>query len=83
MFSALPRFCGDMRRYVRWNCFLRRGAVICPIALRSQILENVGFTRNKKDGGIRFYRSVFAGAVSGAFGAFVGNSFQRKQLLHP
>jgi len=40
-----------------------------------QILENAGFTRNKKDGGIRFYRSVFAGAVSGAFGAFVASPF--------
>jgi len=40
-----------------------------------QVLENVGFTKDRKDGKIIFYRSVFAGAISGAFGAFVASPF--------
>lgn len=39
-----------------------------------QILDNVGFTRTK-DGHVVFYRSVLAGALAGAIGAFIGSPF--------
>lgn len=63
---------------------LQRGlfpAILYQVALNGprlgayQILDNAGFTRDKRDGSILFYRSVFAGAVAGAFGAFVGSPF--------
>jgi len=63
---------------------LQRGlfpAILYQVALNGprlgayQILDNVGFTRDPRDGGVLFYRSVFAGALAGAFGAFVGSPF--------
>ena len=47
------------------------------------MLENAGFTRNKSDGNILFYRSVVAGALSGAFGAFVGICLFKYKMFLP